>query len=61
MTKEKFVYGVDISKYDNFDELSDEEVVKIGEENGIVYSFEGFVAELNCDQLDTEQYWFRIV
>ena len=58
---EKYVYGIDIGKYDNWEELSDEEVIKIGEENGIIYSFSGFVDEINADQLDTEQYFFRII
>lgn len=61
MEKEKYVYGIDIGKYENWENLSDEEVVKIGEENGMVYSFAGFVDELNYDQLDTQQYFFRIV
>jgi hypothetical protein len=61
MKKEKFVYGVDIGKYDNWNELSDEEVIRIGEESGVVYSIEGLIDELNSDQLNTEQYFFKII
>lgn len=61
MTKEQFIYGVDIRKYDNWDELSDEEIIKIGEDSGVVYSVAGFIDELNTDQLDTEQYFFKLI
>lgn len=59
--KEQFIYGVAIDKCDNIDEMPNKEVIKAGEESGIVYSVGGFIDQLNHDQLDTENYWFKLI
>jgi hypothetical protein len=59
--KEQFIYGVEIDKTDNIDEMTEAEVIEAGERSGVVYSLKGFISELNSDQLDTENYWFRII
>ena len=60
MTKQRLIYGVEIG-YQTPDEMTDQAVIKEGERTGIIYSIEGFIDELNHDQLDTEQYWFKII
>jgi hypothetical protein len=61
MTKEKLVYGVAIDECNNIEELTDMDIIERGEKTGIVYSIGGFIDELNHDQLDTENYWFKII
>jgi len=59
--REQRVYAVSIDKTDNIDEMTDIQIMDEAELEGMVWSVEGFMDELNHDHLDTENYWFKII
>lgn len=62
MNKEKKIYGVSIEKTNKYlDNMSNEQIIKEGEENGIIYSINGFISAVNNDWLNTEEYYYKLI
>jgi len=58
-----YLIGVGTIPDDNeqVEELTDEEFMTLAEEQGTVYSCEGFAEDLNHDNIDTTDYWVRAI
>jgi len=58
---EKKFYLVNADNYDNIYLMSDEEFMDIAEENGDVYSMEGFQEAFNMEDVSTANQFLRIL